>query len=293
MSNANRRPKSKQPAWLVVLVFIISLALYLFFGIDLSGQNASEPAEPAATQAAATRPAESLPTAASPPLQQGGEAGAAQASPQPARTRRPTASPPLQQGGGADAPFDFYLLSLSWSPDYCESQNDTQSQQCKIGRRLGFVLHGLWPQYERGYPSNCSDEKLPGSLKQQFAGLYPADNLYTHEWEKHGTCSGLPPEGYLALSKQLKEGLVIPAEYKAPEQPFRTTTDDLREAFSAANPGLESDGLGVYCSGSGRYLKELRVCYTPEGAFTTCSAEVLRDSARSCGRADFLVRNVR
>ena len=38
--------------------------------------------------------------------------------------------------------FDYYLLNLSWSPEFCHSHpNATECAQ-----RAGFVLHGLWPQ---------------------------------------------------------------------------------------------------------------------------------------------------
>lgn len=189
--------------------------------------------------------------------------------------------------------FDFYLLSLSWSPDYCETKGDTQSDQCSTGRKLGFVLHGLWSQYTRGYPSYCSKDKLPQDLKQRYAGLYPSLSLYDHEWEKHGTCTGLAPEEYLAFSKQLKESVSIPQAYRAPEQPRRVTMKQFKGEFTAANPGMQEAGLALFCSGLGRFLSELRVCFSLDGAFTSCSEEVLHDSSRSCQNPDFLIRNVR
>ena len=180
--------------------------------------------------------------------------------------------------------FDFYVLSLSWSPDYCAGSNVNDPQQCSLGKKLAFVLHGLWPQYTRGYPADCSTAKLPKDAQQKFPNLYPSPKLYTHEWNKHGTCSGLKPEEYLTLSKTLKESLVIPATYRSPAKAFRTTTDQLKADFVSANPTASADALAVQCSGSGRYLQELRICFSREGQPIACSKEVQNDAAKSCGR---------
>ena len=210
---------------------------------------------------------------------------------QPAQATIPPTIDAPQTGDAAG--FDFYVLSLSWSPDYCASSGANDPQQCSLGKKLGFVLHGLWPQYNRGYPSDCSTQKLPPEVKAKFPGLYPSSKLYDHEWEKHGTCSGLSPEQYLSLSKKLKDTLVIPDLYRAPEKPVRVTSAQLKQDFVAANPGLSESALAVNCSGSGRFLQELFVCFSPNGQPTACSDEVQRNGAKSCRNPDFLVRNVR
>jgi ribonuclease T2 len=187
--------------------------------------------------------------------------------------------------------FDFYVMSLSWSPDFCASNDDPQ--QCSVGKKLGFVLHGLWPQYTRGYPADCSNVKLPKDAPQKFPNLYPSTSLYTHEWSKHGTCSGLTPEEYMTLAQTLKNSIGIPADYRNPAKAFRTTPDQLIASFTTENPQLSAEALAVQCSGSGRFLTELRVCFSREGQPAACSQEVLKDSAKSCGNTDFLVRNVK
>ena len=189
--------------------------------------------------------------------------------------------------------FDFYVMSLSWSPDYCAGSNVNDPQQCDLGKKLAFVLHGLWPQYNRSYPADCSTAKLPKDAQQKFPNLYPSPKLYTHEWNKHGTCSGLNPEEYLTLSKTLKESIVIPAAYRSPAKAFRTTVDELKAAFVSTNSTVSEDALAVQCSGSGRFLQELRVCFSREGQPIACSKEIQNDAAKSCGRTDFLVRNVK
>ena len=216
----------------------------------------------------------------------------------PAATKKPTRTPTPGQSAGntshvknTPGDFDFYVMALSWSPDYCASNDDPQ--QCSVGKKLGFVLHGLWPQYNRGYPADCSTVKLPKDTQQQFPSLFPSSSLYTHEWSKHGTCSGLAPIEYLTLAQTLKESIGIPADYRSPAKAFRTTPDQLIAAFTAENPQLSTDALAVQCSGSGRFLQELRVCFSREGEPVACSAELQKAAVSSCGRSDFLVRNVK
>lgn len=216
------------------------------------------------------------------------------------RTPKPTAGqPPTAENPNAVIPsdqlseFDYFVLALSWSPDYCATNGNSDPQQCSIGKKLGFVLHGLWPQYEKGYPSDCSTEKMPGSVKVQFTGLYPNDSLFDHEWEKHGTCTGLSPVEYLQAGKTLKGSVNIPGEFRSPEKPFRTSMDQLKALFAQANPGFNEASIEVSCSSSGRYLKEIYVCFSREGAATPCSAEMHKTALKSCQAKDFLVRNTR
>ena len=68
--------------------------------------------------------------------------------------------------------FDYYAVALSWSPSYCATRNDPD--QCAVGRRHGFVLHGLWPQHERGFPESCSTEKLPPQVRERYGSLFPS-----------------------------------------------------------------------------------------------------------------------
>ena len=125
--------------------------------------------------------------------------------------------------------FDYFVLALSWAPDYCAANGSSDPQECGLGKKLGFVLHGLWPQYNQGYPSNCGSEPLPAAVKAQFPGLYPNDTLFEHEWAKHGTCSGLTPERYLAFTRQIKDSVAIPPSLRAPQSPIRTTAADLKD----------------------------------------------------------------
>jgi ribonuclease T2 len=279
-----RRRKATLPSVLVAII-VIGVFIYRYFWGGGDGGYSYSPPEPATARPAATWTptpiaAEELPpvTTESPITE---EAPASDA----------TETPPPADGQAGN--FDFYVLSLSWSPDYCATSGGGDPQQCSVGKKLGFVLHGLWPQYNKGYPSDCSTQKLPPDVKAEFPGLYPSQKLYDHEWEKHGTCSGLTPEQYLALSKRIKDSVAIPGPYRAPDKPVRVTTAQLKGEFAAANPGMDESSLAVYCSGSGRFLQEMYVCFSPAGQPTPCSAEIHSQAARSCRNPDLLVRNVK
>jgi len=145
---------------------------------------------------------------------------------------------PVAHASGTPGQFDYYVMALSWSPDYCAVRPDDR-EQCS--RQYGFVLHGLWPQYQRGYPADCSPERFDEGMLQQFSGLYPSRTLYRHEWEKHGTCSGLSQPQYHQLAASLKARLTIPAAYQAPVQPLRKTLTELKAELQAANPWLGAE----------------------------------------------------
>lgn len=192
---------------------------------------------------------------------------------------------------GQAGQFDYYLLSLSWSPDYCASRPD-DTEQCR--RQYGFVLHGLWPQYQRAYPSDCRREALAPAIEQQFAGLYPSRKLYRHEWQKHGSCSGLTQQDYHRLAATLKARFVIPPAYQAPAQPLRRSVPALKAELLAANPWLRQDALALTCSGGGRFLKEVRLCLAQQGQHArACGEDVVAAEQRSCRQPELLVRSVR
>ncbi|HVG46695.1 MAG TPA: ribonuclease T, partial [Rubellimicrobium sp.] len=91
--------------------------------------------------------------------------------------------------------FDYYILSLSWSPNWCALEGAARgAPECQAGEGLGWILHGLWPQYETGgWPSRC-EARVPDATRRQtaaMADIMGSDGLAWHEWQVHGTCSGL------------------------------------------------------------------------------------------------------
>ena len=132
-----------------------------------------------------------------------------------------TAGSALAQDRRQNAPgeFDFYVLSLSWSPSFCEAASERggggRSQiQCG-GRPFSFVVHGLWPQYEHGFPDYCQrpSPRLDRNIVSSMLDLMPAPRLIFHEWDKHGVCSGLPARGYFETIRKARSAVKIPPEY--------------------------------------------------------------------------------
>jgi ribonuclease T2 len=200
---------------------------------------------------------------------------------------------PFRHGRDAGEPgrFDYYAVALSWSPAFCATHDDPN--QCAPGRQAGFVLHGLWPQYEKGYPQACSTEPLQARERDKYAALYPSAGMIEHEWRKHGTCSGLNPAAYFELSARLRGQLAIPAPYQRPAQPVRTSYGEFVQAFRSANPRIAENAVLPFCGAGGRFLNEIHVCYDKRGGSSSCGASEIRRSANTCRQSTFLLQSVR
>lgn len=197
---------------------------------------------------------------------------------------------PRKPPTGAPGAFDYYALSMSWSPSFCATHTDPH--QCATGRQFGFVLHGLWPQYQQGYPQSCSRQRITPALEKKYGPLFASPKLIRHEWPTHGTCSGLTPQQYFDLTAKLKQGLVIPADYRRPSAPVRVSSAAFAQAFMASNPGLAEASVLPFCSDGGRFLQEIHVCYSKSGQSQGCGATEIKRSRSSCGQPSFLMESV-
>lgn len=192
---------------------------------------------------------------------------------------------------GADEPgdFDFYVLALSWSPSWCEAEGDGRdSAQCDGRRPYAFVVHGLWPQWTRGWPEFCDADNRPS--RRQIEGmldLLPDPGLVSHQWRKHGSCSGLDPASYFDLIRKARAKIRIPDAFNAPERWLTVDPQAVEESFRLANPGLGPTSIAVTCDQ--RRLREVRICLTRGLDFTACP-EVDR---RGCRRDRVAVPPVR
>ncbi len=185
------------------------------------------------------------------------------------------------RGGDSPGSFDFYVLALSWSPGWCATGGARKGgDQCRLGSGHGFVLHGLWPQYARGFPSNCSVARSPTSAAMQVArAIYPEEGLARYEWRKHGTCSGLDPLGYFQAAAGAVAKVVIPPQLRAPRSDESASPLEIERAFSAANPGLRPEMMAVACRSG--MLQEMRICLSKDlRSFVSCG-EVDRKACRS------------
>ena len=178
--------------------------------------------------------------------------------------------------------FDYYLLSLSWAPTYCLTHAD-DGAEC-AGKGYGFVVHGLWPQYDSGgYPENCSTQfELSDAAASKGRALYPSEHLMQHEWQEHGSCSGFDARRYFDTVDRATSAVKIPAVLEAPQTDRSLTAAQIAELFHSANPQMPEHSLTVACSR--RSLSEVRVCLTKElsvrscgpGVRTTCPAAAIR-----------------
>ncbi|KGF69207.1 ribonuclease [Hoeflea sp. BAL378] len=168
--------------------------------------------------------------------------------------------------------FDFYVLALSWSPAYCALEGaNANPQQCAEDRDLGFVVHGLWPQFESGYPEFCPSrqpDRVPADLGRAYMDIVPTLGLIGHQWRKHGSCSGLSQEDYFRVLRAARSRIVLPPEFAAENLPARIDARAAEDAFIAANPGMARDGIAVACERG--MLREVRICLTPSLGLRAC-----------------------
>lgn len=188
-----------------------------------------------------------------------------------------------QERPGEPGRFDFYVLALSWSPSFCEAgkervPNRTPNQQCD-GRPFAFVVHGLWPQFEKGFPSFCQvpAPRLDRAIVDGMLDLMPSPRLVFHEWDRHGTCSGVSAQAYFETVRKARAAVKIPAEYSALDEPVMVTPGEVMEAFVKANPGLSRAAIAVACDS--KRLNEVRICLGKDLSFRDCG-DVVRRACR-------------
>lgn len=161
------------------------------------------------------------------------------------------------------AKFDYYVLSLSWSPEYC--QGHPSDQQCTADKHFGFVVHGLWPEYSSGgSPQNCSS--APGLRDPStMLDIMPSLSLIQHEWRTHGTCSGLSADAYFALVRKAFASIQKVTSFAASESPQQVKKD-----FEKVNPQLQDNELMISCAGN--YLYEVEICLSKTLQPMACTA---------------------
>lgn len=187
--------------------------------------------------------------------------------------------------GAEPGAFDFYVLSLSWSPGFCALEGRADSRdQCAAGQRHTFVVHGLWPQFERGYPRECPirDPAIARNPSRRAmglaAGVFPEPGLARHQWRVHGTCSGSTPEEYFRDTARARARVAVPQALQGLTTDRRVSPEAVERAFIAANPGLRPDMIAAACE-RGR-LKEVRVCLTRDLTGFRACPEVDRSGCR-------------
>lgn len=198
--------------------------------------------------------------------------------------------PGLVRAEGTPGEFDYYVLSLSWSPNWCALEGDARgSDQCDARHDHGWILHGLWPQYHRGWPSFCQSPERPPSrgMTAEMADIMGTAGLAWHQWTKHGTCSGLSAPAYYALSRAAYGRVVRPEIFRRLDRAVKLPAAVVEEAFLKDNPGLEPDGITITCKEG--HIQEVRVCLSRDLSLVPCGQDVVRD----CTLRDALFTPVR
>jgi ribonuclease T2 len=201
--------------------------------------------------------------------------------------------PAPAQDQGTPGQFDFYVLSLSWSPSFCAAAAERHGGQA-LGMQCGarpysFVVHGLWPQYEKGFPENCQQPspRLYRGIVSSMLDLMPAPHLIYNEWDKHGTCSGLSSSAYFDTIRNARAAITIPPDYVSLQQPLNVAPGAVQDAFIKANSGLTANGIAVDCDR--KRLTEIRICLSKDLKFHDCP-EVTK---RACRRDQVIMPPVR
>ena len=181
--------------------------------------------------------------------------------------------------------FDYYVLSLSWSPTWCALEGDArQSPQCDNATGFGWVLHGLWPQYNEGWPSFCPSAQRPPSraMTEDMADIMGTSGLAWYQWKKHGACTGLTPRDYYALARRAYDSVIRPEVFRKLPNPVKLPARVVEQAFLKANPDWTPDMLTITCR-AGR-IQEARLCLTKSLEPVACG----RDMQRDCQMSDAL-----
>ncbi|GAA6163574.1 ribonuclease T2 [Pelagimonas sp. KU-00592-HH] len=183
--------------------------------------------------------------------------------------------------------FDYYVLALSWSPNWCAIEGDAKgSPQCDPREDFGWVLHGLWPQYHRGWPAHCTtiERNPPRWLTEEMADIMGTSGLAWYQWKKHGRCSGLSAEDYYALSRRAYDNVSKPPVFRKLDKSVKLPASVVEQAFLKANPDLDADMLTITCRDG--FIQEARVCLSKELEPVPCGRDVIRDCSLKDARFD-------
>lgn len=187
------------------------------------------------------------------------------------------ASPALADGEKA-GDFDYYVLALSWSANWCALEGDDRGDpQCDTGRGITWVVHGLWPQYESGWPSYCRTVQRDPTRGETaaMADVFGGAGAAFYQWKKHGRCAGLPAAEYFATARKAFDSITLPPVFVRLRKDVRLPASVVEAAFQEANPGLMRDQITITCSDG--MIQEARICLTKDLEPRRCGDDTLRD----------------
>jgi ribonuclease T2 len=162
----------------------------------------------------------------------------------------------------AAAEFSYYMLSLSYAPNFCAHAGaERNARECSAGAKP-FVVHGLWPQNDVGRgPERCGSARpVAADLVRSMLGYFPTESLVQHEWATHGTCTGLSPAEYFAAVRRAADSIRIPQALNEVSRPLESNPQAIENDFAQANPGIPRSGFRVSCYPDAG-LQEVRICF--------------------------------
>jgi ribonuclease T2 len=186
--------------------------------------------------------------------------------------------------------FDYYVMALTWSPNWCALEGDARDDdQCDARHAYGFTLHGLWPQYESGYPSGCrSAERDPSRAETgSMTDIMGSGGLAWYQWKKHGRCTGLTARDYFATARRAYGSVTLPDVFQRLNRSITLPAAVVEDAFVEANPALPRDAITITCEAG--MIQEVRLCLTKDLSPRRCGDDVIRD----CRMKDAVMAPVR
>ncbi|CAN5485853.1 ribonuclease T2 [soil metagenome] len=203
----------------------------------------------------------------------GGDQASVSRFQQPQLTR--VSSRRRSNAGGSNPQYDFLLLNLSWSPEFCSTH---QASECGLHR--AFIVHGLWPQRNDGtYPEHCGTRPGPTN-PASWADVMPDVGLVKHEWQTHGTCTPYDADTYFGMIRKAFKVVKVPAVYSDGTKEVQMKPADILADFAKVNPGFPAGSMALSC-GNNR-LTAFELCMSKDlkpiacSAVKTCRANVVK-----------------
>jgi ribonuclease T2 len=197
---------------------------------------------------------------------------------------------PAHAEGERAGDFDYFVMALTWSPNWCALEGDARDDdQCDARHAYGFTLHGLWPQYESGYPSGCrSAERDPSRAETgSMTDIMGSGGLAWYQWKKHGRCTGLTARDYFATARRAYGSVSLPDVFQRLNRSITLPASVVEDAFVEANPALPRDAITITCEAG--MIQEVRLCLTKDLSPRRCGDDAIRD----CQMKDAVMEPVR
>ena len=178
--------------------------------------------------------------------------------------------------------FDFYVLALSWSPGFCAVEGQEKDRnQCAPGARLGFVVHGLWPQNQQASAIDCPAglNPIPRAVLEEARDIFPSEGLARYQWRKHGGCSGLAPSAWFADVRRARSAIQVPPAITQLKNETPFEPEEMLRAFREVNPRLRPGMAAIACPRN--IFQEIRLCMSRDlRDFVPCP-QVVQQSCRA------------